>query len=250
MLARKASRVRPSRDGTISNWLKDVASAQGRVTRSTILDSIEKSSAFTQRSRFIPKPIPTMRTSDNALARMVHTERPRSQLGSSAPGSAGSSWHGLPSSTEGGQEVASRYGRQVMSEPVVVVAAVVVLDEQRRVLTVRKSGTKRFMLPGGKPEADEELRAAAIRELAEEVGLELADDDLLSWGTQVDVAANEPGTTVRAGVYAWTRRAAGTLLPAAEIAELRWLDVDRPTGELAPLLVTLLPRIIEFGKAS
>ena len=75
MFARKASRVSPSRDGTISNWLKDVASAHGRVTRSTILDSIEKSSAFTQRNRFMAKPIPTMTHSDNALARMVHIQQ-------------------------------------------------------------------------------------------------------------------------------------------------------------------------------
>ncbi len=133
---------------------------------------------------------------------------------------------------------------------VVVVAAVVVLDSHRRVLTVRKSGTKRFMLPGGKPEPDEDLRAAAIRELAEEVGLELEGDDLQSWGVHTDVAANEPNTTVRAGVYAWTGRAGDTLLPAAEIAELRWLELDRPTGELAPLLVTLLPRIIDFEESA
>jgi 8-oxo-dGTP diphosphatase len=137
----------------------------------------------------------------------------------------------------------------VTSGAVVVVAAVVVLDGRRRVLTVRKTGTKRFMLPGGKPEADEDLRAAAIRELAEEVGLELAEDDLESWGVHTDVAANEPDTTVRAGVYAWTGRATDTLLPAAEIAELRWLELDRPTGELAPLLVTLLPRIIDFEES-
>ena len=138
----------------------------------------------------------------------------------------------------------------VTSGAVVVVAAVVVLDEQRRVLTVRKAGTRRFMLPGGKPEAGEDLRATAIRELAEEVGLELAEDDLLDWGIHHDVAANEPDTTVRAGVYAWTRRVADTLLPAAEIAELRWLELDHPTGELAPLLVTLLPRIIDFEETT
>ena len=102
------------------------------------------------------------------------------------------------------------------------------------------------MLPGGKPEADEDLRATAIRELAEEVGLELAENDLLDWGIHTDVAANEPDTTVRAGVYAWTRRVTDTLLPAAEIAEIRWLELDHPTGKLAPLLVTLLPRIIDF----
>ncbi len=132
------------------------------------------------------------------------------------------------------------------SGAVVVVAAVVVLDEFGRVLTVRKSGTTRFMLPGGKPEAGEDLRETAVRELAEEVGLELHGDDLDDWGIHTDVAANEPGMMVRAGVYAWRLRSLVPLAPAAEIAELRWMEIDRPEGDLAPLLVTLLPRITDF----
>ncbi len=132
------------------------------------------------------------------------------------------------------------------SGAVVVVAAVVVVDGDGRVLTVRKTGTTRFMLPGGKPEPGEDLRQAAVRELAEEVGLTLDDADLEDWGIHTAEAANEPDTLVRAGVYAWRRRALVPLAAAAEIAELRWLAIAAPDGELAPLLVSLLPRIADF----
>jgi hypothetical protein len=47
-------------------------------------------------------------------------------------------------------------------------------------------------------------------------------------------------------VYAWRLRSLVPLAPAAEIAELRWMEIDRPEGDLAPLLVTLLPRITDF----
>ena len=51
------------------------------------------------------------------------------------------------------------------------VAAVVFRDGEGRVLTVRKRGTERFMLPGGKPEAGEEFIDTAAREVDEELGL-------------------------------------------------------------------------------
>ena len=132
------------------------------------------------------------------------------------------------------------------SSAVVVVAAVVVVDTVGRVLTVRKTGTTRFMLPGGKPEPGEDLRQTAVRELAEEVGLALDEGDLEDWGIHTADAANERDTLVRAGVYAWRRRQFVPLAAAAEIAELRWLDIAAPDGELAPLLVSLLPRIADF----
>ncbi|MCX8528251.1 MAG: NUDIX domain-containing protein, partial [Candidatus Nanopelagicales bacterium] len=57
--------------------------------------------------------------------------------------------------------------------PDFVVAAVVIRDDAGRVLVVRKRGTSRFMLPGGKIEANETAAQAAIRELHEEVGADL-----------------------------------------------------------------------------
>jgi 8-oxo-dGTP pyrophosphatase MutT (NUDIX family) len=119
--------------------------------------------------------------------------------------------------------------------PIVVAAVAFVRDDH--VLTVRKQGTSRFMLVGGKLEAGESAHAAAIRETLEEVGL--AVDDLELLGEFVADAANEPGHVVHSTVFAAELTATQ---PAAtnEIAELRWTDLARAgAGEyddLAPLL--------------
>ncbi|WP_028655897.1 NUDIX hydrolase [Nocardioides sp. J54] len=116
--------------------------------------------------------------------------------------------------------------------PTIVVAAVALVRDGA-VLTVRKRGTSRFMLVGGKLEPGEDARDAAVREAREEVGLELADVELL--GEYVSDAANEPGHRLVSTVF--TATSAGDPVAAAEIAELRWTPLD-PAGldDLAPML--------------
>jgi len=111
----------------------------------------------------------------------------------------------------------------------------VLRDPQGRILTVRKAGTDRFMLPGGKHEPSESAAQAAIRECAEELGLTLAPDRLSALGVFVADAANEPGLSVEGHVF--EHPLFGEPRAAAEIAELRWLDPALPLPhDLAPLL--------------
>jgi len=119
--------------------------------------------------------------------------------------------------------------------PVIVVSAVCVFDEAGRLLTVRKRGTDKFMHPGGKPEAGETAAQTAARELAEEVGIVLAADELVFLGTWFAEAANEDATQIQATVF--TAPGVWHAHPSAEIAEIRWLDLagDLP-DDLAPLL--------------
>jgi len=108
------------------------------------------------------------------------------------------------------------------------------LAESAELLTVRKQGTSRFMLPGGKLDPGEDAQQAAVREVAEELGLTIDSGDLTLLGEFSAVAANEAGTWVAATIY----RAPLPALPhaAREIAELRWTPIDRPPEDLAPLL--------------
>jgi len=117
----------------------------------------------------------------------------------------------------------------------IVVSAVCVYDRDGRLLTVRKRGTDKFMHPGGKPEAGESAAQAASRELAEEVGIVVAPEELEPMGVYLATAANEAATDIEATVF--TAPGTWEAHPSAEIAEIRWLDLaEELPGDLAPLL--------------
>lgn len=114
------------------------------------------------------------------------------------------------------------------------VVAALIRDEAGRVLLVRKRGTAAFMQPGGKRHAGEDDVAALAREIGEELGCRMVAGTARALGAFEAVAANEPGCTVRAAVYAVDVQ--GAVVPQAEIEEMLWIDPARPVGiHLAPL---------------
>lgn len=136
----------------------------------------------------------------------------------------------------------------------IVVAAVVFLDDNGRVLTVRKRGTSRFMLPGGKPEVGEAAIDTAIREVREEIGVTLDAETLEPLGTFTAAAANESGHTVTGTIFVHPDSpeiaAFQRLQPAAEIEELRWTDPDGALDDVAPLLATQIFPALERGRGA
>lgn len=117
---------------------------------------------------------------------------------------------------------------------IVEVVGAVIRDARGRLLTVRKTGTTAFMLPGGKREAGEDDLAALGRELAEELGVRLVSAEPL--GRFEAPAANEPNARVRS--HAYIVEFQGEIAAAAEIEELLWLDLGTQPGvRIAPLLL-------------
>ncbi len=118
-----------------------------------------------------------------------------------------------------------------------VVSAVVVRDPQGCVLVVRKRGTTRYMLPGGKIENGETPAHAAIRELHEEVGAVLDAAQLHFLGDWITAAANEPDHLVHG--YIFEHPWVDGLAVEAEIEDLLWLHPDEMIyrDDLAPLLI-------------
>lgn len=119
-----------------------------------------------------------------------------------------------------------------MTPPDPIVVAAVVFVRDGHVLTVRKQGTSRFMLVGGKLEAGESALEAALRETREEVGIELPTAELL--GEFVSEAANEPGHELRSTVFLASTEQEP--VPSGEIAEVRWSSLRDVDDDLAPML--------------
>lgn len=117
--------------------------------------------------------------------------------------------------------------------PDFVVAAVILRSDSGDVILVRKRGTQRFMLPGGKIDSGESPADAAIREIHEELGVELDPCELADVGVFEAAAANEPGKRVQGHVF--THPALPGAHPQGEIEEMIWFSPGEVRSDLAPL---------------
>jgi len=121
-----------------------------------------------------------------------------------------------------------------MSDKIITIVAALIRDDEGRLLLVRKRGTSAFMQPGGKPDAGEDDVTALSREITEELGCAVDDNDVRPLGIFECAAANEPGYRVRAAVYAVN--ILGAVRAQAEIDEVVWVDPSAlPDLPLAPL---------------
>ena len=124
-----------------------------------------------------------------------------------------------------------------------VSAVVLRHPETGHVLAVRKRGTTRFMQPGGKPDPGESAVDTAIREVREELGVDLEPTLMRLLGVFEAPAANEGGYVVRGTVF--THPPIEVTAPEAEIEELRWVDpAVSAAPDLAPLMTDrILPAL-------
>lgn len=128
------------------------------------------------------------------------------------------------------------------------VVASIIVNDRGETLMVRKHGTSVFIQPGGKPEPGETAAEALRRELHEELGLRIADEELEFIGVFESDAANEPGFKVRSNAF-WCHVSVVEVAVAAEIAEARWIDPDETELELAPLSREYFLPLVRSGPA-
>ena len=114
------------------------------------------------------------------------------------------------------------------------IVALIATNERGEALLVRKRGTEKFMLPGGKLDAGESAIDGLAREIEEELGCGLDRASCRTLGTFRAPAANEPGFTVEAELFAASLL--GEPAASGEIEALAWLDPEvEPSYPRAPL---------------
>jgi 8-oxo-dGTP diphosphatase len=114
-------------------------------------------------------------------------------------------------------------------------ASALVLGDDGRVLLSRRANDPaagKWDLPGGFLEEGEHPLDCVRRELREEAGIGLAEEELLGiWMDEYDYKGRRVATL---NVYYRARVGEGTPEPADDVAELRWFaPAEIPTDELA-----------------
>lgn len=119
-----------------------------------------------------------------------------------------------------------------------------------RLLMVRSKRQAAFYLPGGKIDPGETEVAALHREAHEELGVRLEAASVRFVGRYVADAYGE-GAGTQVDLACYSAAFAGTPEPAAEIAELAWMNRDEYVGmaETAPAVVALLHDLRAEGAA-
>lgn len=107
---------------------------------------------------------------------------------------------------------------------VIGVAAVVIDDG--RVLTVRRREPDRWELPGGALELGETLHAGLVREVREEIGLDVAPVRL--------TGVYQNMTLGPTALVFWCRRLGGSERPSDEASDWRWVRPDELSGLMPP----------------
>ena len=106
--------------------------------------------------------------------------------------------------------------------------------KDRKILSTRSHGKDAWYIPGGKREGDEADHEALVREVKEELSVDLLPETIEYVGTFKAQAHGQPeGVFVQMTCY--TGKFEGELKPSAEIAEMSWFDSTVNPKLLSPV---------------
>jgi len=96
----------------------------------------------------------------------------------------------------------------------------------RKVLETRSKGKDTWYIPGGKRDGQETDEQALVREVKEELTVDIDVSSIVHYGTFEAQAHGKPeGTVVRMTCY--QARYSGELTPSSEVEEMDWFDYSQ-----------------------
>lgn len=106
--------------------------------------------------------------------------------------------------------------------------------KDRKILSTRSKGKDAWYIPGGKREKGESDKEALIREVKEELSVDLLPETITYMDTFKAQAHGKPeGVFVQ--MISYTGVYKGELHPAAEIEEMKYLTADTDPNLLSPV---------------
>jgi len=121
-------------------------------------------------------------------------------------------------------------------EPYDIYKASGIIVKDRQVLTTRSKGKSFYIQPGGKLEVGETETQAVVRELREEMGIEVDEANLEKIGDYFTDAAGQAGKRLKLAAYL-VKDFKGEPSPQSEVEEIRSFSSQIPECvELASIL--------------
>ena len=126
-----------------------------------------------------------------------------------------------------------------------------IINRDKKHLLERSKGKEYFIEPGGSIEKGETPKQALVRELKEEIDVEVQEEDLEEFGTFYADAAGQKHLRIRMDVFVVIKWV-GEPTPSSEVEELAWVGTEIPAGMKVGSIFEhdILPRLTEEGLIS
>lgn len=124
-----------------------------------------------------------------------------------------------------------------------------IIIEGEKLLVSKSKNKEHFISPGGKIEKGETARQALVRELKEELDINVSENDLEEFGKFSAPASGAEDIELVMEVFV-VKKYSGKIVPSGEIEKIMWLGKEIPTGIKIGSIFEheVMPRLIKLGK--